>query len=211
MLYFFLLGCSFKSSSQWKLNDHVRTHTQERVIACPVCGTLFANKSKFKDHLDRQTTPSDPVHVCSICHKSFNTDRLLCQHIRKHVNTQKCPYCEMTCATPSALTYHLHYRHTQGKPHQCPICSNHYKTHYALADHMKIHRTKDIHCEKPGCDYSTTTMRNYKRHLQCEHGDGTMTYCCHICDERFSQGKKLTSHLKSIHGFSLPPGHSRFR
>lgn len=184
------------------------------MIACPNCGNLFSNKSKFRDHLDRQATPSSShSHVCTICHKVFTTERLLCQHIRRHINTQKCPYCEMTCASPSALTYHLHYKHTKGRPHHCPICLKDYKTHYALADHLKIHRDKDIHCEHEGCGYSASTMRNYRQHVKTEHNNGAplLSYCCHICDEKFPQGTKLTSHLKSIHGFSLPPGHSRFR
>ena len=117
----------------------------------------------------------------------------------------------MTCTSPSALTYHLHYKHTKGRPHQCPICQKEYKTRYSLADHIKIHRDKDIHCDHKGCNYSGTTMRNYRYHVKTEHSNKTVTYCCHICDETFPQGTKLTSHLKTIHGFSLPPGHSRFR
>ena len=201
----------FQSSNQWKLTDHARTHTQERVIACPQCGTLFSNKTKFKDHLDRQATPPESGHMCSICHKAFSNDRLLLQHIRRHVNTQKCPYCEMTCSSPSALTYHLHYKHTEGNPHQCPICLKDYKTHYALADHMKTHSDRHIHCDREGCSYSTNTLRNYRQHLKAEHSNMALSYCCHVCEEQFPQGTKLTSHLKSIHGFSLPPGHSRFR
>lgn len=40
--------------SQYKLSDHMRSHTKERVIACPTCGSMFATKTKFCDHRRRQ-------------------------------------------------------------------------------------------------------------------------------------------------------------
>lgn len=40
--------------SQYKLSDHMRSHTKERVIACPTCGSTFATKTKFCDHRRRQ-------------------------------------------------------------------------------------------------------------------------------------------------------------
>lgn len=49
-----VLDCPYKFTSQYKLNDHLRSHTKERVVACSTCGTMFATKTKFYDHRKRQ-------------------------------------------------------------------------------------------------------------------------------------------------------------
>lgn len=35
----------------------MRSHTQERLVACPTCGSMFASNTKFFDHLHRQADP----------------------------------------------------------------------------------------------------------------------------------------------------------
>jgi len=40
--------------SKHKLKDHFKSHTQEKVVACPTCGALFSCRTKFFDHLTRQ-------------------------------------------------------------------------------------------------------------------------------------------------------------
>lgn len=45
--------CSFKG--RCKLREHLRSHTQEKVVACPTCGGMFSNNTKFFDHIRRQT------------------------------------------------------------------------------------------------------------------------------------------------------------
>lgn len=49
-------GCinDTKFLTQYKLTEHMRMHTKEKVIACPTCGNLFSNKTKFCDHRKRQ-------------------------------------------------------------------------------------------------------------------------------------------------------------
>lgn len=49
------LGCNRrKFSVQHKLKEHLRSHTQEKLIACPTCGGMFASRTKFFDHIQRQ-------------------------------------------------------------------------------------------------------------------------------------------------------------
>jgi uncharacterized C2H2 Zn-finger protein len=51
---FHVAGCKSVVRSVTKLADHVRSHTKEKVVGCPTCGGLFANKAKFSDHCKRQ-------------------------------------------------------------------------------------------------------------------------------------------------------------
>lgn len=50
--------CDVSFKCKTHLKDHLRTHTQEKSVACPHCGAMFATKLKFKDHILRQT-PTD--------------------------------------------------------------------------------------------------------------------------------------------------------
>lgn len=47
-------GCSGKYPSLYKLRDHMRCHTKEKIVACPDCGAMFASKTKFHIHCQRQ-------------------------------------------------------------------------------------------------------------------------------------------------------------
>lgn len=104
-------GCKAKPTTTIShLIAHLHVHTGEKVIACPTCNAQFANQAKFSDHLIKQT---EGKFMCSFCSTVKPTKRLLADHVRKHINTQKCPHCEMTCATKHALSRHILYKHTE--------------------------------------------------------------------------------------------------
>ena len=49
--------------SRYKIQEHLRSHTQEKAVACPTCGNLFSCFTKFKDHLIKQDDSCKSVHV----------------------------------------------------------------------------------------------------------------------------------------------------
>lgn len=53
---FWLLDCEASFKGRFKLREHMRSHTQEKLVACPTCGGMFANNTKFFDHIRRQTS-----------------------------------------------------------------------------------------------------------------------------------------------------------
>ena len=203
--------CSFHGRDKSKVLEHTRTHSHEKVVACPTCGSLFANNTKLKDHLTRQVEPTDPSLTCSFCHKCYPSERHLREHVRRHINTLQCPNCELTCNSPSRLLHHIRFRHMESKPHECPLCHKKFKTPYTLSEHLDSHRQKTYVCTVPGCTYRAKTLKSWQNHIKKAHIPDQMLYCCHVCGSRFSEGQKLTTHLKATHGFELPPGHCRFR
>lgn len=52
----FFSDCEATFKGRFKLREHLRSHTQEKIVACPTCGGMFANNTKFFDHIRRQTT-----------------------------------------------------------------------------------------------------------------------------------------------------------
>jgi len=206
-------NCQFQSGTVSKLKEHLRSHTQEKMIGCPNCGALFANRVKFLDHCKRQQVNSEEAYKCNNCGKKFALERLLRDHMRSHINHYKCPHCDMTCVTPSALTSHIRYKHIEEKPFKCTFCDYSGKTQNDLKYHMKIHfEDQELKCPEAGCDYKCKAQASLKKHFMKKHEKATgNNYACHLCDKRYARGAFLTKHLMGEHKFTWPSGHSRFR
>ncbi|XP_070547855.1 histone H4 transcription factor-like isoform X2 [Ptychodera flava] len=206
-------GCRISVKNKFRLREHLRSHTQERRYGCSVCGGLFYNRTKFVDHLDRQLAIELQKFQCSHCFKTFSTERLLRDHMRCHVNHYKCPFCDMTCPSPSSLKAHIKFRHSEDKPHKCDLCDYSCKTAFDLRRHLNSHNAAVIlRCEEVGCTYETKVMQSLRLHYKKVHNHEQLPrYLCHMCDSQFSRGGVLTKHLKKKHKFKWPSGHSRFR
>ncbi|XP_062596900.1 histone H4 transcription factor-like [Saccostrea cucullata] len=206
-------GCDAVSKSRYKLREHLRSHTQEKIIACTVCGGLFSPRTKFLDHMKRQEETDVQCYQCSHCDKRYTTERLLRDHVRHHVNQYKCPCCDMTCPTPSSLKTHLRYRHTTQAPYKCDHCGHGAKSIADLKKHLESHNIDvPYHCHIPDCSYTSRTFQSLENHFKRLHQDlDVQKYKCHVCSTLFTRGTNLTSHLKKKHKFRWPSGHSRFR
>ncbi|XP_062341281.1 histone H4 transcription factor [Osmerus eperlanus] len=204
-------GATFKG--RFKLREHLRSHTQEKVVACPACGGMFANNTKFFDHIRRQTAYEGQRFQCSHCSKRFATERLLREHMRNHVNHYKCPLCEMTCPSPSSLRNHIKFRHSNEKPYSCEYCEYSCKNLIDLRKHLDTHSTEPAYrCDFTSCDYTTRSLHSIKAHYKKVHeGDLMARYKCHVCEQCFTRGNNLTAHLRKKHQFKWPSGHPRFR
>ncbi|XP_071376755.1 histone H4 transcription factor [Centroberyx affinis] len=213
-----LIRCGWKDceatvKGRPKLREHLRSHTQEKVVACPGCGGMYANNTKLFDHIKRQSAMEGQRFQCSHCSKRFATERLLRDHMRTHVNHYKCPLCDMTCTSPSSLRNHIKFRHSNEKPYSCEYCEYSCKNLVDLRKHLDTHSSEPAYrCDFPGCDFSSRTLRTMKIHHKREHeGDFAARYKCHVCDQCFTRGNNLTVHLRKKHQFKWPSGHPRFR
>lgn len=54
---FSVTGCDAFFKIRYRLREHMRSHTQERLVACPTCGSMFSSNTKLFDHLHRQAEP----------------------------------------------------------------------------------------------------------------------------------------------------------
>ncbi|XP_042333366.1 histone H4 transcription factor isoform X1 [Sceloporus undulatus] len=203
--------CTFKG--RCKLREHLRSHTQEKVVACPTCGGMFSNNTKFFDHIRRQTALEQQRFQCSHCSKRFATERLLRDHMRNHVNHYKCPLCDMTCPLPSSLRNHIRFRHSEDRPFKCNYCDHSCKNLIDLRKHLDTHSKEPAYrCEFEACDFSARSLCSIKLHYKKVHeGDSEPRYKCHVCDKCFTRGNNLTVHLRKKHQFKWPSGHPRFR
>jgi len=205
-------GCKKVDTAVSKLREHMRCHSQERLVGCPTCGGLFANRVKFFDHCKRQMPAGEQSYTCSNCSKKFALERLLRDHMRSHINHYKCPNCDMTCPTPSALNNHVRYRHTEVKPFPCDYCDYRGKSTSDVKSHLRTHYDEiEFKCTSPGCSFTCRAQATLKNHIVREHTSCEPLYACHLCDSRYLRGTYLTKHLLNVHQFRWPSGHSRFR
>jgi len=205
-------GCKKVDTAVSKLREHMRCHSQERLVGCPTCGGLFANRVKFFDHCKRQMPAGEQSFTCSNCGKKFALERLLRDHMRSHINHYKCPHCDMTCPTPSALNNHVRYRHTEVKPYPCDYCDYRGKSTSDVKSHLRTHYDEiECRCTFPGCTFTCRAQATLKNHIVREHTHCEPLYACHLCDSRYLRGTYLTKHLLKLHQFRWPSGHSRFR
>ncbi|KAJ3591482.1 hypothetical protein NHX12_009426 [Muraenolepis orangiensis] len=197
---------------KYRLREHLRSHTQEKVVACPTCGCMFSSNTKFFDHLHRQAEPEGSL-VCEHCGKAFANERLLRDHVRQHVNHIKCPLCDMTCTTLATLKIHIKFRHCDERPFSCDFCESSFKNQHDLRKHMETHNEGATYqCGVEGCDYSSRMTHTMRQHYRRMHEGGMISrYKCHLCEKTFSWCYTLTLHLRKKHQLKWPSGHSRFR
>ncbi len=211
-------NCTFKASTTFKLKDHLKSHSAERVIACPTCGGLFASRAKFFDHCQRQLNGVESGLKCSYCQKTFPTERLLRDHMRSHINTFQCPLCTMTCPSATSMNKHMTYRHSEERPYACPYveeedvgCDYTAKTQHDLDKHLRnVHYAENVFKCNKGCNKMFRNRTALKFHVEKVHENLGPKYCCHLCKKRFRRGNYLTLHLGSVHDYKWPPGHKKF-
>ncbi|CAF1081361.1 unnamed protein product, partial [Didymodactylos carnosus] len=228
-------GCSHRPDKAYRIREHLRHHTQEKIIACPVCGSLFSCGVKFVEH----------------CQLSSN--------VHKHA----CPYCPLrTFSSPSCVKRHIIYCHTDIKCFQCPECPLSFKAAYDVRNHWR--KQHHLPSQQPIISEPSTPKHHSPidsnkviqrpqtligpiqpptSHRRRAHPPPTcMTdeqqypcriclvifsnendlnvhkaanhkskeYACHVCFRHYSKGKILTRHLQNKHQLKKPDGCTRF-
>uniref|UniRef100_A0A914YAQ6 C2H2-type domain-containing protein n=1 Tax=Panagrolaimus superbus TaxID=310955 RepID=A0A914YAQ6_9BILA len=159
--------CEKRFSQKAFLKVHLKSHSGNRVCACPYCGTFLANTTKLCDHVHRRQPTSDAPLICALCQKKFSTNRLLKIHCRKHVKSVKCAICDVVMDCASAVAKHMKIVHAKIKNEKCPECNQTFGLKTDLQKHIAA-----IHQIEP-------------------------QFACKFCDDRFRWEKQLRAHEKT--------------
>ncbi|XP_030746407.1 histone H4 transcription factor-like [Sitophilus oryzae] len=201
--------CKQRFSTRYRLSDHLKVHTKEKMVACPECYTLFSTKLTFSDHRNRQLKSDLRSYQCSQCLKLFSSERILSEHMKAHINQYKCNMCDMTCPKPSMLAKHYRYKHMDIRSFACSFCDKKFVAKCNLNTHLLTHQEKPFKCDQ--CEFGCKSKIGLTNHMIKIHGKETTYYECQICKTPFLRGCYLTKHLMNFHKFQWPSGHSRFR
>uniref|UniRef100_A0A1Q3F1R7 Putative c2h2-type zn-finger protein n=1 Tax=Culex tarsalis TaxID=7177 RepID=A0A1Q3F1R7_CULTA len=208
--------CGKICPTRLSLRYHERSH--QTAVACEICGRLFAEKHKLKQHI-RRKHEKIREHECHLCHKNFSSLDSVHTHIRTmHSNNEyKCEYCNRTYTSELSLRYHKkkhendqNYQATQKwtqyytvlepepgakegaqRMKRCNLCG---AVVQQIGTHLSnIHFPKEFRCTL--CDAVFKRKETYESHvMEHEHGKA---FKCPICGKEFSSRKLLICHLKT--------------
>jgi hypothetical protein len=105
--------CQKMLTSKSRLVEHIRHHSQEKIVACPTCGALFASYSKLIDHCTRSMDITGMVWLYANNILSTKIAEYLIYHTTNKffsffLETQfQCSYCNKKFATNSMLKDHI--------------------------------------------------------------------------------------------------------
>ncbi|XP_060665452.1 zinc finger protein 189-like [Drosophila nasuta] len=72
--------CNKAFRQQCRLNQHLRSHDDEKLYMCEVCGKMLKHLRNYKEHMMKHTNVKQ--HQCNICERFYHTASSLAAHMR---------------------------------------------------------------------------------------------------------------------------------
>lgn len=108
--------CGKVYARRCSMNYHYTyVHKQETKFKCEQCDRFFLNGFRLRTHkkATHDKIPPEKTKMCTICGRSFSTNRILENHIRTHTGERphSCPHCPAAFAQRTAMRVHIRNIH----------------------------------------------------------------------------------------------------
>ncbi|XP_055607217.1 zinc finger protein 652-like [Uranotaenia lowii] len=209
-------GLAFKTKST--LNQHLKTHDNQRTHTCAVCGFGFKSYTHLNRHI--KAVHQDVRFNCEHCEVSYGRKDKLRMHMEKVHNIQTyfvCEICLQSYPTNKKLDEHK-VHHDNPKPLQCGTCLAAHLTQEEFDQHLCISYQENYLC----CGRDFKFHFYYNKHMFLEHGMKTNVRVkpkqgvllgqyramrkqaerCPRCGQEFATRNLKKQHMLSCHGTS---------
>lgn len=130
--------CFNKFRDMSRLKNHMISHSDARPFECDLCNKTFKSKDRLHGH--KKTHSTERPVKCDVCGKGFLAQSDLRKHSRVHTGEKPfiCSYCGKCFTSSNSL--HVHNRtHTGEKPYKCETCGKEFSVSSILVMHRRIH------------------------------------------------------------------------
>ncbi|XP_065091457.1 oocyte zinc finger protein XlCOF28-like [Ochlerotatus camptorhynchus] len=225
--------CGKKCIRLSELKIHLKTHWKKYPHACTLCTDRFADITNYYEHIKSQhkneislqesidmiaqnenaelivqgdddtITVDDGLYRCTVCLKTFKTERLLKKHKRKmHPKVFVCASCPKQFLYKSLLDKHARV-HTQEKPFKCPQCDTSFSQKVNLEVHLgkkhNIH-VRNIQPRLFVCEYCNKSFdRPSTLQVHIRTHTKERPFGCMDCPKSFASNSALATHIKTNH------------
>ncbi|XP_063632117.1 zinc finger protein 431-like isoform X2 [Cydia splendana] len=151
----------------------------------------------IKDHILQFKLKKGDVYDCALCTSTYETFKMLKQHMNKHYANYTCKKCDTAFATKRSLNSHRS-THLEGS-HKCPHCDKVFASKSKQHYHVK---TKHLGSRNvSNCPFCNEPFRSYyqrNQHLVKVH-NSEAKYKCNVCDKAYILKSLLMYHIKKTH------------
>ncbi|KPJ01309.1 Zinc finger protein 192 [Papilio xuthus] len=151
----------------------------------------------IKDHIQQFKLKKGDIYDCVLCSATYETFKMLKQHMNNHYNNYVCKICNTAFATQRSLTSHKN-THIKGS-FKCGYCDKIFSSKPKKVYHEKCKHLGERNIRN--CQYCNQSFRSYyqrNQHLIKIH-NAEAKYKCNVCTKSYLLKSLLMSHIKKNH------------
>lgn len=134
--------CKRKFVNKYKMERHMRLHTDQPELQCSICGRQFLRKSSLTEHIVTHVKS----YKCTFCPKLLSTKHIFRTHLKTHTGLRPfaCEFetCPKTFLKRGDMVRHMRV-HTGERPYKCNYCSKLFTRNHLLTEHVENMHTKN--------------------------------------------------------------------